>query len=71
MKIKLIFDDWKKQGKSVYNTEKGIELSNGDFHSGTTFDGIIELNQEQHEELKQALEEFYNPVFWIMEVPHE
>ena len=26
MKIKLVFEDWKKNGKSIYNTEEGIEL---------------------------------------------
>ena len=70
MKIKLTFDDWKNQGKSIYNTEKGIELSSGDFHSGTTFNGTIELDQEQYEELKQALKDGYNPTFWVMEAPN-
>jgi hypothetical protein len=32
MKIELIFDDWKKNDKSVYFTQKGVELSRGDFH---------------------------------------
>jgi len=67
MKIKLVFDDWKRQGKSVYETMKGVQLSCGDFHSGTTFNGTIELDQEQHAELRIALRAGYTPSFIMME----
>ena len=67
MKIKLVFDDWKLKGKSIYNTQMGMALSTGDFHSGTTFDGIITLDQEQHEELEQALRDGFTPSFIVME----
>lgn len=64
MKIKLIFDDWRdRNNKSIYNTEKGVELSIGPFHSGTTFDGEIVLPQENVEELRIAIQEGYKPVF--------
>ena len=65
MKIKLVFDDWRTCGKSVYNTEEGVELSSGDFHSGTTFEGEIVLDAEQEEELKKRLGDRYQPVFWV------
>ena len=41
MKIKLVFLDWEKDGKSIYNTPEGVELSFGQFHSGTMFDAEI------------------------------
>lgn len=67
MKIDLVFYDWiKKGGKSVYSTIEGIHLSTGDFHSGSTFAGQILLDSEQEAELLQALDEGYEPVFWIM-----
>lgn len=65
MKIKMVFDDWRKKGESVSSTEECIKLSSGDFHSGTTFNGKIHLNKAQEEELKMAIEDGYNPVFWI------
>ncbi len=66
LKIKLVFDDWRKQGESVYSTEEGFELSWGDFHSGTTFDGNIALDSEQSIELEKAIKDGYTPVFWVM-----
>jgi hypothetical protein len=66
MKIKLIFDDWRFQGKSIYNTEVGLDLSSGDFHSGSTFKGEIELEPDQFDEFKTALEKGYQPAFWVM-----
>ena len=65
MKVKLVFEDWKKRGYSIYNTEKGIELSSGDFHSGTTFNGEIHLDGEQIEELKRAFYDGYTPSFIV------
>lgn len=66
MKIKLVFDDWKFKGKSLWGTVTGVDLSMGSFHSGTTFDGKITLDSEQHEELKTALREGYTPSFIVM-----
>ena len=65
MKIKLIFEDWKNQGKSIYSTEAGIHLSMGDFHSGTIFYGQINLDAEQHDELKRALRDGFTPSFVV------
>lgn len=66
MKINLIFDDWREDGKSIYNTEKGVALSLHDFHSGSTFKGEIELTEEQECELIVA-ETYANvePVFRV------
>jgi len=71
MKIKLVFDDWKLKGKSIYNTEVGVELSQNDFHSGTTFDGEIHLDLEEEVELTIALMAGYTPSFIVMEANHE
>ena len=66
MIIKLVFTDWQDSDfHSIYNTEKGIELSSGDFHSGSTFDTTITLDEEQHKELKSALNKGFIPFFYI------
>ena len=65
MKVKLVFDDWKYRGKSIYATDAGIELSKGDFHSGTTFDGEIILDPEQEEEVSLAMIAGFSPSFQV------
>lgn len=66
MKVKLWFDTWQdKNGKDIYCTEKGIDLSMGDFHGGTIFKGTIECPYGE-EELQQALKDGYMPVFKIL-----
>lgn len=66
MKIKLVFHDWCKLCKSIYSTEEGIELSLGDFHSGTTFDAEIELDEGNEKELKRAIKNGYQPTFYVI-----
>jgi len=68
--IYLVVDDWRRHGKSVYSTEAGVQLSMGDFHSGTTFPGTIELDEEDAAELRRALRDGFQPVFWILEAKH-
>lgn len=67
MKISLVFDGWlDKEGKSIYHTAVGIRLSSGIFHSGTTFNGEIRLDENDAFELQSALEAGYRPVFYVM-----
>jgi hypothetical protein len=65
MKVKLVFLHWQQKGRSIYNTERGNDLSMGDFHSGTTFEGEIELDEEQEVELFKAIQAGFQPCFWI------
>ena len=65
MKIKLIFTDWLSNGKSIYNTEKGVDLSMGQFHSGTTFDAEIDLDQDDVDDLEECIRSGYTPVFEV------
>lgn len=65
MKVALVFDDWRKCGKSVYQTSVGVDLSMGQFHSGTTFEADIALDQEGATELASALRNGLTPV-WEM-----
>ncbi len=66
MNIRLVFSDWKGSDfKSVYNTEEGVELTVGDFHSGSTFDAVIELDKEQSAELKSALQKGFIPFCYV------
>lgn len=63
--VEFTFDDWKKAGVSVYQTEKGVELSMNDFHGGTVFQGILMLDEEHQEALIEALKEGYTPTFTV------
>ena len=63
MEIKLVFNDWQRNLKSIYNTEEGVKLSSGDFHSGTTFKATIALDEEHEQVLREALEAGAYPVF--------
>jgi len=65
MKVKLVFEDWvDRNHKSVYNTEEGIRLSSGDFHSGTTFEATIKVDNPK--ELEDCLKQRYYPVFYLI-----
>ena len=64
-KVEMVFLDWQREGKSIYATEEGIKLSSGDFHSGTTFPGVLFLNREQYEDLKEAWASGARPCFWL------
>jgi len=67
VKTSLVFLDWLDRDlKSVYNTEKGVELSKTDFHSGSTFSCNIELDAEQEEFLLESIMAGYRPVFCVM-----
>jgi len=65
--IRLVFADWlDKDHRSVYSTEKGVDLSMGQFHSGTTFDGAIRLDSDDRGELESAMASGYTPVFHLI-----
>ena len=69
MKCKIIFEDWKQIGKaeSIYDTELGLSLSSGDFHSGTTLDAEITIEKHLEEEIIEAMEKHKAyPVFSII-----
>ena len=65
MKISLVFDTWTKGGKSILYTEESIQLSMGQFHGGTTFNGTIDLDKEDAEELIEAFEKGFRPTFTV------
>ncbi len=66
MRILLVFDDWRDAShQSVYCTEKGVELSMGDLHHGSTFLADIQLDEDSSRELETALSEGYIPVFYV------
>lgn len=67
MRVKLVFDDWRDaNNRSIYQTPTGIELSLGDFHSGTMFDAEILLSTEVAEELQAALSAGHTPHFYAV-----
>ena len=66
MKVKLIFEDWQQAGKSIYNTELGLDLSMRDFHSGAVFDAELKLDPSDEQEIRDAFNEHKAyPVFSI------
>lgn len=63
--IQLVFDDLRRAGVSIYHTEEGMELSSGDFHSGTTFPGTIELDAGQAADFAEMRSRDIDLVFWV------
>ena len=66
MKIKMVFDRWQKNGQRV-SALKNYDLTGGDFHGGSTFDGTIMLDAQNEAELQDAIRMGFQPTFWIME----
>ena len=67
MKIELVFWTWTKGGEDIYLTEESVWLSMGLFHGGTSFNGTIELDEQDAEELAEALSKGYSPMFMVHE----
>lgn len=65
--IILVFDDWKKNGKSIYRTNEGIKYSKGSLHSGSIFCGTIELNDDEYETINEARKNNIEPTFQVSE----
>ena len=68
MKVKLVFHDWLNPltGKSIYQTEEGIELSQGDLHSGTTFDAEVQFSPDDTVFIDEAKAIGAVPVFYVI-----
>lgn len=69
VRVKMVLDDWRRVGEvdSIYDTERGIQLSLGDLHSGTTFDATIVLREEVMKEIMLAWKQDKSfPVFSVM-----
>lgn len=65
MIIKLVFGHWEREGGFRVTCEQSTRLSLGDFHSGSTFSGEISLDPDEAEELQEAMDAGYEPVFWL------
>ena len=66
MKVNLVFHDWLHFGESIYETEKGIELTLSEFHHGTIFEGEINLDPEHEARLRKSFAEGFNPAFYLI-----
>lgn len=55
--VKLVFDDWFSNNKSIYNSELGVKLSMGDLHSGTTFECELIIEGDVGNEMVNAMED--------------
>ena len=65
VKIKLVFDDWQdKQCKSVYSTK--YELTLGNFHSGSTWHGEIDIEESDLREIKRSISEGNRAIFELV-----
>ena len=69
MKVKLVFHDWldPMTGKSIYQTEAGVELSTGNLHSGTTFDAHVQFSVDDMAFIDEGLKIGAVPVFYVVE----
>lgn len=67
MKVKLVFDTWLAgpTGECIYQTPIGVALTMGQFHSGTTFNGNMDLDEENAAELERSIKNGYIPVFKV------
>lgn len=66
IKVMFVFDDWRDKGdftKSVYETRTGVELSMSSFHHGSSFKGVIEVDEEEAKFLLGAMKDGFRPVF--------
>ena len=63
--IHMTFSDLRRKGKSMYNTEEGVEMTMGSLHSGSTFPGSITLDEDDMYFLNKMFEAGLQPVFWI------
>lgn len=70
-KIELVFSDLQRMGKPIYQTEEGVKLTMGDFHSGTVFTGSIDLDEDNEIDLERIFEAGANPVFAIFPITKE
>jgi hypothetical protein len=66
IKCKIIFDDWRIGGKSVYSTRDGCELSLGSLHSGTTFDCKVKFGDDEKATIEEAKKKGINPTFILV-----
>lgn len=65
--VVLVFDDWQRDGRSVYATEAGVELSSGDLHSGTViWKGVIRLPRETVNTIDDARRQGISPIFRLV-----
>jgi len=65
--VRLAFHDWIRDGESVYGSEEGIELSIGNFHSGTVFSGTIILDDDDANDLLDAINKKAYPAFLMVQ----
>lgn len=56
---RFVVDDWRKSGEaaSVYETELGVELAQGDLHSGSTFRVVLKASHDLLDELREAMQQ--------------
>ena len=67
MRVKLVLDDWRNnKHASIYSELQGVELSTGVFHSGTTFEAEIKLDEADQAELAEAMCAGFVPVFYVV-----
>lgn len=65
VEVDFVFDDWKHENQSIYQTPLGLELSIGDFHGGTMFRGTIELDEEDLDTLEYAEAQDADAIFLL------
>lgn len=67
LKVRVVFDDWRNEThRSLKGTPEGVELSDNAFHAGTTYIADLYLASDEAQELREAMERGYIPVFYVL-----
>lgn len=69
--VKASFWDIQRDGKSIYRTEEGVDLTMGSMHSGSTFDVAMLLNLDDIADLKAMFEAGADPIFVLSPIVKE
>lgn len=67
IELDFIFDDWRdREGQSVYGKAVDFDndLSTGQFHSGTTYRGILLMDKGAREQLVASMKQGFAPAFY-------
>ena len=65
LSVALVFEDWQGPLGKPVTSETYQRLSTGSLHAGSTFQATITLDQDTAEDLMDALNAGYQPVFWM------
>ena len=64
-KIKMTFNDLRRNGISIQGTDEYTDDTIGDMHAGSTFDGTITMRADASYDFVDMLTSGMQVVFWV------